>query len=84
MIGFKKKKKEKMTKENLEEADEVEGPRLKAGKRSLDLLPRPLSLTFEDQGQHRSGDGSQPEPEECVSGTGMGPVPVICEWTMKL
>lgn len=49
-----------MRKENLEEADRVEGPRWKTGKMSLDLSMRPLSIAFEDQGHLGSGGRCQP------------------------
>lgn len=44
-----------MRKENLEEADRVEGPKM-----SLDLSMRLLSVAFEDQGHLGSGGGCQP------------------------
>lgn len=69
---------------NLEEADRVEGLRLKTRKISLDLSMRPVSVAFEDQGQWALETGVSQVPGECPDGQEMERVSVSYDWTVNI
>lgn len=56
----------------MEEADRVEGLRLKTGKKSLDLSVRPLTITFEVRVNGAVETKVSQVPEECLNGKEVG------------
>lgn len=56
----------------MEEADRVEGLRLKTGKKSLDLSMRPLIITFEVRVGGAMETKVSQIPEECLNGKEVG------------